>query len=157
MTHHPTPSDDGVGRALELLDIYGAERARWPAIEATLFDAALGDPRFARARQEAAELDAALRVAPQAQAGEALKDAILAQFQTKAPRGRWLDAIIAVSTRGLGRLAPLAAAAGLSLLGFFAGSASVGVSASEEDALYFALDTSMIEIADGDSLWTEEL
>lgn len=159
MTHQRTPSDGagGVGRALELLDIYGAERARWPAGEAALFDAAAGDPRFERARQEAAGLDAALCAAPEAEAGEALKDAILARFPRPAAHVRWLEAIIAVSTHGLGRLAPLGAAAGLSALGFVAGFASDGASVQEEDALYYALDTSMIEFAEGDSLWTEEI
>lgn len=157
MTHHPTPSEGGVGRALELLDIYGAERTRWPADAAALFDAASGDPRFERARREAAELDAALAAAPAAKADAALRDAILSRFPATAARGRWLDAIIAMSTHGLGRLAPLAAAAGLSALGFVAGSASVGVSAGENDALFYALDTSMIEFAEGESLWTEEL
>jgi hypothetical protein len=157
MTHHRSPSDGAqrLARARALLDAYGADRARWPAGDRALFDALIGDPRFEAARQEAAALDAALGAAPADAAGAALKDAILARFPARPAHGSRLQSIIEASMHGFGRLAPLGAAAGLSALGFAIGLASAG--ASEEDALYYALDTSMIEFAENDSLWAEEL
>lgn len=159
MTHPRSPSEpaDRLARALDFLNAYGADPRRWPADEAGLFDALENDPRFQAARQDAAALDAALRAAPDAVCTEALKTSILNRFPEGTVRQTLIDAAVRRCTHGLGRLAPIAAAAGLSALGFVIGAMSAGVGASEDEALYYALDTSIMEIAEGDAFWADDL
>lgn len=159
MTHRRSPSEtaDKVTRAIDLMNAYGADPRRWPADEAALFDALESDPRFQAVRQDAAALDAALRSAPDAVCTEALKTSILSRFPEGTVRRTLIDAAVRRCTHGLGRLAPISAAAGLSALGFVIGAMSAGVGASEDEALYYALDTSIIEIAEGDAFWADDL
>lgn len=157
---HPRSPFDGAGlmaRGLALLDAYGADPARWPAEERSVFAALAGESRFEAARAEAAALDAALGAAPAVAAGEGLSAAILAQFSARAATAPQLDALIGLGARGFGRLAPLAIAAGLSAAGFVIGLASANVGTGGDEALYYALDTSMIAIAEDAVLGAEDL
>lgn len=111
-----------------LLDIYGAERRRWPADRQALFDACASDMTHTDLMREAAALDDALAMATGVKAHDALKERLLVSFappsRRNAPaRRRWL------------KLAPAGALAALSAMGFVVGSATAGAAA---DALYYA-------------------
>ncbi len=157
MTHPRSPSEtaQAVSRAIRLLDAYGANPARWPADEAASFEAVKDDPRIRAARKEAAALDAVLSAAPEAACAEALKSRILSRVPEGGVGRTLIDAALRRCTHGFGRLAPIGVAAGLSALGFVIGAAGAG--ASEDDALYYALDTSIVEVADADAFWAEGL
>lgn len=165
MTPHQSPSDRAssgrdarLARALVYLEAYGAERSRWPADAATLFDEFANDADFAPARDAAAALDLALAAAPAPKAGAALRQRILAAYAAR-PSGSGLFARLKARSRiGFGRLIPAGALAGLSALGFAAGAATAGVgaSASEADPLYYAQATLVVAFNEEDALWAVE-
>lgn len=157
MTHPCSPSDDAdaLSRTFELLAAYGADPRRWPANEAALFSALERDPRFQTARAETRALDEALDVAAGVANTDGLKERILRDFPGRRQVAPF-EAAFRFCTQGFGRLAPIGAAIGLSALGFAVGAASAGVSAAENEALYYALDTSIVAIGDEDAFWAEE-
>jgi len=111
-----------------LLDIYGAERRRWPTGRHALYDACASDATHTDILGDAAELDDALAMATGAAADDALHERLLASF-APPPRRR------APSLRRWLRLAPAGALAALSAMGFVVGSATAGTG---DAALYYA-------------------
>lgn len=111
-----------------LLDVYGADRCRWPVDRRALFDACVCDITHADLLREAAALDDALAMATSAKAHDALKERLLASFAPPSRRS-------ALTLRRWLKLAPAGALAALSAMGFVIGSATAGAAA---DALYYA-------------------
>lgn len=142
-----------LARGRALLEAYGANPAQWPREDAPLFETLKSDPLFAAARDEAAELDELLAVSPNAAADDALKTRILADFPV---RGAVRSAGGAGWFRSFRRLAPASALAGLSALGFVLGASTVSVASQDEADIYYAFDTSIIEVAEGDAFWAED-
>lgn len=157
MTPHQSPSDPGarLERALVYLEAYGAERSRWPAEAAALFDEFEDEAMFAAARLEAAALDAALRSAPAPKAGAALQERILAAFAAR-PAATGLFAHLSGRPRGLGRFIPAGALAGLTALGFAAGAATANVGVSDSDPLYYAQATLTVAYNEEGAIWAVE-
>jgi hypothetical protein len=157
MTPQQPPSDSierdkRLARARALLDAYGADRSRWPEDARSLFDKFAGDYRFEMSRDEAQALDETLAKSAAPAAGDALQEAVLASFtpemRTSVAKGGGFR---------FGRLIPAGALAGLTALGFIAGSASAGVSlgGSEDEALYYA-EATLSLASEEDALWAQE-
>lgn len=154
MTHHRSHSDgaDALSRALQMLSAYGADPRRWPPGERELFDALADDPQFAERRAEAEALDTLLADSPAEPAPDSLKRKILEEFSESVVKRRWMSEWTSFFSFAGGRFTPITAAVALSALGFVIGAAG----ARQDDALYYALDTSIISLTTGDVLWTDE-
>ncbi|NWG71081.1 MAG: hypothetical protein HXY23_05650 [Parvularculaceae bacterium] len=140
-----SPSDATRAEFARLLEIYGAERRRWPAASQPVYDACAGDMTHAELFHEAAALDGALSEATSHRGDDAFKERLLADFvprrarEAARPRRRWI------------RLAPAGAFAALSAMGFVVGSATAGAA---DEALYYA-EAAMEPALTADGLWAE--
>lgn len=152
----PSERDARLARALIYIEAYGAERLRWPAEAAALFDEFTADETFSRARADAAALDKTLAAAIAPKAGDALKEKIFNAYATRPAGGGFLAGLYGRS--GLGRLIPAGALAGLTALGFAAGAvtASVGASAVEAETLYYAQATFLVAVDEEDAFWAND-
>lgn len=157
---HKHPSTDRGGRlsrALDCLGIYGAERARWPEEARILFDAFSGEEEFEAARGEAALLDEALALSPAPQAGDALKERLLAAFAPPAARKSLFAGFWFRPGRRGGRLIQGGALAGLTAIGFAIGAATANEGAGiENDPAFRAQTTFAFASEEGDALWAQE-
>ena len=81
-----------VQRVHSLIEAYGADHRRWPESEREAARAlvAAQPMEFAAALAEADAADAWLDAAPRPQVSAALRDRVIAQAQTQAPRRGWV-------------------------------------------------------------------
>ncbi|HXI86705.1 MAG TPA: hypothetical protein VNH64_04565 [Parvularculaceae bacterium] len=124
-------------RAKACLDAYGANRARWPEDARALFDKFSGDYRFEILQREAALLDETLGEATPIEAGEVLKERLLAAFNP-APASARVGSFLrfGVGAPRAARLIPAGALAGLSALGFAIGAATANDAGVENDPAF---------------------
>lgn len=156
---HQTPSTDRdmeYAHARAMLEIYGAERRRWPEDARALFDAFSGAAAFEVERAEAALLDDMLAQSPELQAGDALKERLMAAYAApggdKAQSKQRQDA---PRRRGV-RFIQGGALAGLMAIGFAIGVATANDDAGiEKDPAFSAQMSFAFASGEGDALWAE--
>ncbi len=139
--------DARLARARRMLEIYGADPARWPAEERALFERYKDDYRFYAARVDAESLDALLASSPEEAPGDAFRMHLLDLAPKRGGRRFAPVAFIAA------RLVPAGALAALSVFGFAAGFASAGL---DSGGLSYAETAAASVFESASAAWTED-